>query len=425
MVIANSSVQFDLLVRSDRIYDSVGKRFYQGQIGVNDGKIAAILGAEASARAKETIDAQGRIVLPGFIDFHTHVYWGGTPLGINAEKVGPYTGVTTFVDQGSSGSGNFEGFYHQIIKRANIRILAFLNLSYIGLVSIGNTTERFGELYDLRLIDEQAFIETVRCYTEVIKGVKIRLGPNTSGGNDKQILEKATGIAKKLRLPLVVHATTSPPQLKEVLSFLGEGDVLTHCFIDEPNQGILHSNGLLKDLVHEARSRGVLFDIGHGVSCFSFKVAKLAIEQGFLPDFISSDIHAYSINGPAYDLPTTLAKFRAIGVSDEEIFSRVTLIPARALKMEKQLGSLTTGKTADFSIVHWLDSSNIFFDAALNQEVGKILKVDQTFYSGKVIEPVVDEREEAKWKPGVPEIFKHKKHDYGRGDEASVRHEVF
>lgn len=403
----DNSKKFDTIIGEGEIFDVETRHFYKGSIGILDGVITEVGDHLDLNQSDKYVDAKGYMVLPGFVDFHTHCYWGGTSLGINPSKVGPITGVTTFVDLGSAGAGNFEGFFEHVIKSSTVPIYAFLNLSYIGLTPIGDTEVRFGELFDERLIDVHSVRKTIEKYPDAIKGIKIRLGPTTSGKNGYYALNVATQLSLELGLPLVVHATSPPPFLNEILMALKPGDVLTHCYNQDHFIRIIASDKKVKQSVLDARSRGVLFDVGHGVSCFSFDMASSSIEDQFFPDIISSDLHAYNINGPVFDLPTTLSKFLSLGMPLEEALYRATLAPARVIRMEHLVGSLAVGKRADIVIAKYSENKEILWDSQQREMLGYKLQIVSTYFSGVELPLYDDGRNEAKWKPGVPIMFKN------------------
>lgn len=403
---SNTSKNFDTIIGNGKIFDAKKKSFYDGSIGIINGTIAEIGIHLESSHAQNYIDAKNQMVLPGLIDFHAHCYWGGTSLGINPTKINPKSGVTTCVDFGSAGAGNFEGFYHHVIKNSTVAIYALLNLSYIGLTSIGDTEVRFGELFDDRLIDVHSTTETIEEYPDVIKGLKIRLGPATSGKNSYYALTIANQLSRNLEIPLAIHATSPPPFIDEILPTLKAGDVFTHCFNYDGFMRILEQDKTLKKSVLKARDQGVLFDVGHGVSCLSFDIVKSSLLAGFYPDIISSDLHAYNINGPVFDLPTTLSKFIALGMPMAEVLYRATLAPAMALGVDHLIGSLEVGKQADIVIAHWSVDKHSLWDSRQTRLEDRQLQIISTYRAGQKLSPIEDGRSEHKWKPGIPLMFK-------------------
>ena len=246
----------------------------------------------------------GLIVSPGLIDLHTHVYWGGTSLGIDAEAFCRTSGVTTAVDTGSAGPGNFLGFRKHVIERSEVRILAYLHVSHAGIYGFSSTV-MVGESEDIRLMDPVTAAQVADANRDVIVGIKVRVGRHASGDQGVAPLTIALQVAEETGLPLMAHIDEPPPSYEEVIAMLRPGDVLTHAFRPFPNSPAT-VQGTVKPAVLAARKRGVLFDIGHGMGSFAFKTARAMLANGFPPDTISSDVHALCINGPAFDQVTTM-----------------------------------------------------------------------------------------------------------------------
>ena len=318
----------DLILRGGRIVDPANARDEIADIAFSGGKVAAI-GAELRRDGAEIVDVRGLIVAPGLIDLHTHVYWGGTSLGVDAADVARNSGTTTFVDAGSSGPGNFHGFRRHIIEPSPLRILPFLNVSFPGIFAFSPTV-MVGEAADLRLIDPRECVRVINANRDLIVGVKVRVGRNAGGASGIAPLDIAIEVAEEVGLPVMAHLDNPPPSRLEVLSRLRRGDILTHCFRPFPNAPVA-PDGRVREEVQEARRRGVVFDIGHGSGSFGFATAEHMLEAGFLPDAISSDVHTMSINGPAYDQLVTMGKFLALGLDLAAVIRVATAAPAAAL----------------------------------------------------------------------------------------------
>lgn len=285
------------------------------------------------------IDADGSILVPGLIDLHTHVYCGGTSLGIDPDAYMLSAGVTTAVDTGSAGPGNFAGFRDHVISHSKARILAFLHVSFAGIFGFDRRVQ-VGESEDMRLMAPSDALRVARDNPDTIIGIKVRVGRHASGDQGLAPLKIARQVADELALPLMAHIDEPPPTYAEVLACLGAGDILTHAFRPFPNSP-LRDNAPMPEVI-EARARGVLFDIGHGAGSFSFKTARAMLAGGFAPDVISSDVHALCIDGPAFDLPTTMTKFLALGLPIPQIIDAVTLAPAKAIG-RPELGTIDSG----------------------------------------------------------------------------------
>jgi dihydroorotase len=348
----------DLILKGGRIIDPANGRDAVADIGFEAGKVAAV-GSDLPLRGSETIDARGLIVAPGLIDLHTHVYWGGTSLGVDAAEVAQRSGTTTFVDAGSAGPGNFHGFRRHVIEPSPLRILPYLNVSFPGIFAF-SAAVMVGEAADLRLIDPRECVRVINANRDLIVGVKVRVGRGAGGSSGVAPLDMALEVAEEVALPVMAHLDHPPPSRFEVLSRLRRGDVITHCFRPFPNAPV-RADGQIREEVLEARRRGVVFDIGHGGGSFGFRTAEHMLEAGFPPDVISSDVHALSINGPAFDQLVTMSKFLALGVDLGTVIRAGTAAPAAVLS-RGDLGHLGVGGAGDATILELVEGEFEFRD---------------------------------------------------------------
>src|SRR5882757_4780316 len=288
---------FDSILRGGRVIDPSQKLDAVTDVAFAGGKVAMV-GKELKADPGTDVrDVSGYIVTPGLIDLHTHVYWGGTSIGIDAEEFCRTSGVTTAVDTGSAGPGNFAGFRKHVIEPSQVRILAYLHVSHAGIYGFSDRV-MVGESEELRLM---------------------------------------------------AHIDHPPPSYEEVVARLRPGDVLTHAFRPFPNSAAT-AQGTVKRVVLEARERGVLFDIGHGKGSFAFKTARAMLANGFYPDTISSDVHVLCIDGPAFDQVTTMSKFLCMGMPLPDVVAASTVNAAMALR-RPELGSLKPGSVGDATLI--------------------------------------------------------------------------
>jgi dihydroorotase len=338
-------MQLDLVLRGGRVVDASQGLDRVTDVGFAGGRVAAL---GDGLVAKSSQDVAGLIVTPGLIDLHTHVYWGGTSLGVEADAYSRKSAVTTSVDTGSAGPGNFEGFRTHVIERAKSRVLVYLHVSFAGIFAFSPTI-MVGESFDMRLMAAREAVAVAVAHRDVIIGIKVRVGRHASGPSGIAPLDVALDVAEKAGLPLMLHIDEPPPTYAEVVSRLRPGDVLTHCFRPFPNAPC-HADGRIRDAVLAARSRGVLFDVGHGMGSFSWDTARKMVDAGFWPDTISSDVHAMCINGPAWDLLRTMTKFMALGSDLSDVVARTTQGPAKAVG-RPDLGTLAIGATGDASIL--------------------------------------------------------------------------
>lgn len=296
----------------------------------------------------QVIDCQGSIVTPGMIDLHVHVYWGGTSLGVKPEDFADKSACTTLVDAGSAGPGNFTGFREHVIERSRVRILAYLHVSFAGIYGFGGRI-MVGESHDMRLMAAREAAAVATAHPGVIVGIKVRIGAHASGPSGIAPLDVAQDVADRTGLPLMVHIDEPPPSYSDVVARLRKGDVLTHCFRPFPNAPC-HGDGRVRDAVLAARERGVIFDIAHGMGSFSWDSARKMDAAGFRPDVISSDIHAFCINGPAHDNLNVMTKFLALGWSVKDVIAAASISPARVLS-RPDLGHLGNTAQPEASVI--------------------------------------------------------------------------
>lgn len=356
---------YDLVLKGGRVIDPSQAIDDVMDVAFSNGKVSAV--APKITGGKEERDVSGRIVTPGLIDLHTHVYWGGTSLGVDAEEFCRKSAVTTAVDTGSAGPGNFAGFRKHVIEKSATRILAYLHVSHAGIFGFSDRI-MVGESEELRLMDPVTAVEVANNNRDLIVGIKVRLGLWASGRQGMAPFEYALQVAEEANLPIMVHIDDPPPSYIEVVKRLRPGDVLTHCFRPFPNTPVT-ADGRVRPEVLDARQRGVYFDIGHGMGSFSFKIARTMLESGFLPDTISSDIHQLCINGPVFDQVTTLSKFLNLGVPLSSVIRASTENAAKVLS-KSDIGTLKAGAAGDASILEIVEGVFEFVDAEGETLVG-------------------------------------------------------
>ncbi|MGL4356455.1 MAG: amidohydrolase/deacetylase family metallohydrolase [Aeromonas popoffii] len=332
-------------------------------IAIKEGKLAAIGHLPAEAVARETLELAGRIhVSAGWIDGHTHCYPASPIYHDEPDKVGVESGVTTVIDAGSTGADDVDDF-QRIAAGCKTRVHALLNIARIGLL-------RQNELADSQDLDMALASAAIRRHPEFIVGIKARISGSVVGEHGLQPLYMAKALQQAHgQLPLMVHVGNTPPDLDEIVTLLGDGDLLTHCFNGKPNR-ILTPAGELRVAVREAMQRGMLLDIGHGGASFSFDVAELAIRQGILPHTISSDIYCKNrIKGPVYSLAHVMSKFLAIGMTLEQVLACVTHHAADALRLTGK-GRLEVGADADLTLFEVTSGPTLFMDTEAQSRSG-------------------------------------------------------
>lgn len=370
---------YDILIKNGVVIDPSQGLHEKRDIAITKGKIESMEKDISSDKAREIIDASEHIVTPGLIDIHVHVYPGVSHYGIDADTHALAHGVTTVMDAGSSGADTFEGFRRYVVNVSDTRIVAFLNISTMGMIS-----PRVGELEDLRFADVEKAVEVIERNRDIIQGVKVRMSRSIVGDNGIQPLLLAKRAAEAVKMPIMVHVGNTPMPLADILEEMRRGDILTHCFHGSEN-GILDNQGNILDAVSEAVKKGVNLDVGHGRGSFSFNVAEKALAQGVSPQTISSDLHHYNVFGPVYNLATTVSKFLYLGLSLNEALSKVTLTPAKLLGIDEELGNLRKGSIADVSIFKLKKGNFSFLDTVGKTVVGnRLLKPAAVVKGGKV-----------------------------------------
>lgn len=367
---AQSSPQYryDLLVKGGRVVDPSQQLSAPRDIAISEGKIALIAPNISEAEALHVLNADGKIVTPGLIDIHVHVYDGVTPLGIPADPNCIAKGVTTVVDAGSAGAHTFPGLRKYVINVVDTRVLALLNISVVGL-STSSWDNQWGELLDMRYVNAKLAIKTVEQNRDLIVGIKVRLSRHITGDHDLEALALAREAADAVKLPLMVHIGSSYSPLRDIFPKLRNGDVVTHSFTAGEN-GILDTRGRVLPEVHKAIANGVHLDVGHGRGSFSFETAEKVFEQDVLPGTISSDLHQYNVNGPVFDLATTVSKFLHLGLSLEQAIERVTTNPSSLFGQLNGLGTLRGGAEADVAVFSLEEGDFEFVDALDAKRIG-------------------------------------------------------
>lgn len=356
---------FDLLVKGGRLIDPAQDIDGIRDVAIANGRVAAVGPSLPTGQAKHVIDASGKIVTPGWVDIHVHVYWGVSHYGIEPDTSCLNCGVTTAVDLGSAGANTFPTLRRFIMEQAKTRLYAFLNISSAGMIS-----SAVGENEELRFLDPEFAVRVANANRDLIAGIKVRMTRNIVGSSGLEPIRRARQAADTAKLPLAVHPNDPDGTINDILSSLKAGDILTHCFHGRA-QGILDEQGKVKPEVWDAVQRGVLFDVGHGRGSFSFPVVERALEQGLQPYSISSDLHIYSLYGPVYDQATTLSKFLYLGMSLPEIIRLTTINPAIAIGKGDSLGSLKPGAEGDVTICDIANEQVTFRDSEGNTRVGR------------------------------------------------------
>src|SRR5437773_547192 len=378
-------MQFDLLVKGGEVVDPGSGRRGALDVAVSRNRIAAVDPNIPASAAARVIDAAGKIVTPGLVDLHSHVFHGCSYWGVRPDPVASRSGVTTWIDAGSAGAMTLDGFREYIVKPARARIYAFLNISYIGLVGPDH------ELMNLNYCDIDVFKRIYDLNRDLVVGVKVRMMSSTVGEQGVKPLERARQAADECAVPMMMHIGYAPPSIDECLPFLKKGDILTHCFTGF-DMRILAENGKLRDSARDAWERGVVMDIGHGTGAFVFEVAEPLIQQDYKPTVISTDIHQLSIRGPMYDLPTCMNKCLTLGMSLDEVVEAATSAPARAVGLDDEVGALKPGLMADIALFEVEKGTFRYYDVKMDMREGhERLRHSLTIVGGRPLDPLPED----------------------------------
>ena len=346
LALSVSAQQYDLVLQGGTLVDPKNGISARRDLAIKDGKVAAVAANIPASEARKVVDVSGLYVAPGLIDIHVHVFAGDGPEYMGVSSVSPddhsfRSGVTTMVDAGSSGWKSFPDFKRRTINRSRTRVLALLNIIGSGMGG-GDTMEQ-----NVKDIDPEATADRVKQYREYIVGIKTAhyKAPNWIA------VDSALAAAKRADVPLMVDFGTFQPERpfeQLVTDKLRPGDIYTHTYL--PSVPMLDANGKVREYLFAARKRGVIFDVGHGGGSFVFKLAVPALQQGFLPDSISTDLHITSMNAGMKDMTNVMSKFVNMGMTVDQVIAASTWHPARQIKRE-ELGHLSVGAIADVSVL--------------------------------------------------------------------------
>ena len=274
-------------------------------------------------------------------------------------------GATTIVDAGSAGANTFPGFRRYVIEPFAGRILALLNISAMGQID-----PFLGELHDERYLEPERAARIALAHPDLIVGFKVRLTESLAGPNGRVALQRAAEAGTATGLPVMAHIGDSTITIDEILGLMRPGDIVTHAFTDRIH-GIFRDDGRVADVAREARARGVRFDVGHGAGSFRFRRAEAALEDGFAPDTISSDLHRFNHEGPVFDLATTMSKYLHLGLSLGDVVRMATTEPAAVIGRAGAFGTLAAGAEADVAVLRLDDGPVTFTDSWGDTVVGR------------------------------------------------------
>ena len=363
---ADASLKYELVIANGDVLDPVQKTRAKRDIGIRFGQIAAVAPSIPPDRAVQRIDAAGKLVTPGLVDLHTHLcpHLG---IGLPADELVPITATTTAVSAGDAGANTFGNFRHGVVPQSRTRLFGFVHISSIGLA--GGLAP--GEMLNIDYANVEACAKVVAENADLTLGVKVRITDSVVGTNGLEPLRRAIRAAEMAgkQFRVMCHIGSAPGSLSDLLDLLRPGDVLTHAYSGAGNNTV--QNGRVLPAALAAKQRGVIVDVGHGGGSYDFTVCEPAMQQGFGPDTISSDIHGVSINTPGYPtMPWVMSKFLALGMSLEEVVARATVEPARIIGKVPGLGTLAIGAPADIAIFDLVDGPVEFVDTRNNKRSG-------------------------------------------------------
>jgi len=379
--------KFDLLIKGGDVLDPSQSLRGKRDIGIRYGLIEAVDSEIPVARALRVLDAGGKLVTPGLIDLHCHVFPYGSGGGIPADELIPYECTTTCVSAGDAGANNFAAFRRYIVAQTRTRLYAFVHISTIGLAPFPVT-----ELPTIDYADVDAAAKTVAANADMVLGIKVRMSEAVISKLGIEPLRRAISACESAgtsgKVMVHIGGVETRDLMSVILDTMRPGDILTHCYTGAPTPAGAFTNivqdGRLIPAALAAKKRGVMFDVGHGGASFDYTVAEAAIAQGCPPDTISSDIHVVSGNTPGMPyLPWVMSKFIGLGFSLDQVIAMATVNPAKVISRIPKLGTLQIGAPGDVAIMELVEGAVSFVDTRNNMRNGHAyLKPVQTVTAG-------------------------------------------
>ncbi|MDO9710614.1 amidohydrolase/deacetylase family metallohydrolase [Paracraurococcus lichenis] len=361
------TLRHDLLIKGGEVVDPSQTLRGRRDVAIRNGLVAAVETDIPADRAAAVIDATGKLVCPGLVDLHAHVYPEVSAIGLPADELVPFTATTTYVSAGDAGSSTFSLFRHAVMARARTRLLGFCHIANFGLAGFP-----VGEMLNIDHAMVELAAKTAAENRDVCLGIKVRMTQEVVGNNGLEPLKRAIRAAEMAGpwARVMCHIGNAPGNIEELLDLLRPGDILTHAFSGAGNNTV--QNGRVVPAALRAKQRGVVIDVGHGGGSFDYTVFEPARDQGFGPDVISSDIHAVSGNTPGLPfLPWVMSKFLNNGYSLEQVVAMATVAPARIIDRVEKLGTLQVGAPGDVSILELVREPVEFVDTRNNRRRGE------------------------------------------------------
>ncbi|MFL5067145.1 MAG: amidohydrolase family protein [Xanthobacteraceae bacterium] len=379
--------KFDLVIKGGDVLDPSQSLRGRRDIGIRYGLVEAVEAEIPADRALRVLDAAGKLVTPGLVDLHCHVYPYGSALGIPADELVPHQCTTTCVSAGDAGANNFAAFRRHIVAQTRTRLYAFVHIANVGL-----TPFPVAELYNIDFAQVDVCARAVGENADIVLGVKVRMSENVIAKHGTEPLKRAIMACEKAgtgaKVMCHIGGVETVELMSQVLDLLRPGDILTHAYSGAPNLAGAFTNivqdGRLLPAALAAKRRGVIFDVGHGGGSFDYTMAEPAIAQGCPPDTISSDIHVFSGNTPGMPYLTwVMSKFMGLGFSLEQVVAMATVNPAKIINRLPKLGTLQVGAPGDVAIMELVEAPVSFVDTRDNRREGRAaLKPVQTVTAG-------------------------------------------
>ncbi|WJR80245.1 amidohydrolase/deacetylase family metallohydrolase [Bradyrhizobium sp. NP1] len=379
--------KFDLVIKGGEVIDPSQSLRGKRDVGIRWGVVESLDQSIPAERALKTIDASGKLVMPGLVDLHCHVYPYGSAIGIPADELVQFQGTTTVVSAGDAGVNNLAALRRYIVAQSRARMYAFVHIANNGLSAFP-----VAELYNIDNAQVEACAMALAENPDFLVGVKVRMSENVIFKHGIEPLKRGIQACEMCGWParMMVHigGVETSGLMSDILDILRPGDVLTHAYSGAPNMTGAFTNivqdGKLLPAALAAKQRGVIFDVGHGGGSFDFTVAEVAIPAGCTPDTISSDIHVFSGNTPGVPfLPNVMSKFMAMGFSLEQVVAMTTIAPAKIINRAPKIGTLQLGAPGDVAIMELVEGPVTFVDTRNNKRAGKAyLKPVQTVING-------------------------------------------
>ncbi len=352
-----AAVKCDLLIKGGRVIDPSRKLDALRDVAIADGRIVAI-DANMSVIATETIDASGKLVVPGLIDIHTHATRTKDGASLCLAD-----GVTGLIDAGSQGADHIDDAI-AVAKSAPQQFRVLINIGRAGIIPEGDTM-------DLTRADVSAAREAIARNRDMIAGVKARLSRDVAGPNDFEVLKRAQEVASSFHLPVMIHMGQTISPLPKLIALLKSGDVVTHMFAPPPNS-IIDDDGHILPEVMAARRRGVKFDLGNGrTGHLRWDMAERVLKAGFLPDTFSTDWTPEARTAQVIDFPNVMSKFLMLGMPLNQVIACATINPSRIFPVFHNRGTLKVGAPADVAVLELREGSFEFEDNFKNNRTGR------------------------------------------------------